>query len=161
MPAWLISLISAVTGAVASVLVQFLALRIGDRYKRHKMRMVLYGELSMVAAMLKSVLDHSEQVLKIKHILVDDRALLSPLLGLKYIESDLDIFVQLPEHITIHSLYRQVEVILQEPKSANEGIRSFLRLVAEFAGNRTLRKKYMKGFRTEMVDKPFAGPANG
>jgi len=75
-PAWLISLISAVTGAVASVLVQFVVLRIGDGYKCHKMGLVLYGQLSIVAAMLKAVPDHSEGVLEMAHVLVDDRALL-------------------------------------------------------------------------------------
>jgi hypothetical protein len=45
-PTWIIVLLSTVVGAISSVLVQMLSLRLADRYKRHKMRRILYHELA-------------------------------------------------------------------------------------------------------------------
>jgi hypothetical protein len=54
-PAWAISLLSVLVGAVLSVLVQALSLRINDWHKAHKVRRIVYAELERLFSSVKHV----------------------------------------------------------------------------------------------------------
>jgi hypothetical protein len=150
-PTWLVSLLSVFAGAVFTLIVQSLLLRINDWHKREKMRKIVYMELGRLYASVKFILTWNPKNAPPGTLPASKAAHLRQHLsfaGEKYIHDNQDVFVQLDEHSairTMYSLFHQVSETDETHLDLNctTALTMFSTLVhQEMFGGRCI-KKYM------------------
>jgi hypothetical protein len=114
-PAWLIAVLSALLGLIGGLLAQPLLLLIKEVFDRHRMRLVLYRELSDLFSIVDSVMSFKELPVSDLHRWQESqlRELMS-FEGEKYLRQKPDLYMQLPERFAADACYRHLHRILDE-----------------------------------------------
>lgn len=112
-PTWLVAGLSVLSGSLLSLAAQWYLLRANDSYKRHKMRRILYAELSSLYESSRSNFNHILKISRQPNVPggFDEAALLRNLKsslhfrGQEYAVSNIETYLQLEERNSLESLY--------------------------------------------------------
>jgi hypothetical protein len=149
-PAWRIALLAALLGFISGLLAQALLLLIKEIFDRHRMRLVLYGEISELFFIVDWVM--SFKGLPQSDLYRWQESQLRELMsfeGEKYLRQKPDLYMQLPERFAADACYRHFHRILDEKSSLHVNTGVALAVFADAVHECSLEPERLRYFLNE------------
>jgi len=115
-PAWLIATFSAVLGVIGGIVGQSLLMPINDFWRLYRLRRLLYTDLAKLFLLLDSTMQQTHLAQPyLSHWQRDQVRTHMSFAAEKYLQSNHDLYIQLPEHSAADVCYANFRKVLDEP----------------------------------------------
>jgi hypothetical protein len=112
-PSWVVAIISSIVGFVSALLLQFVQARLAERFKRDRLRRVLYVDLAEIFGTVESIMDPSEMDASCRWVWQKEQLKLHVgFKGEQHLRANEDTYMEMAERATANCVYTYFHMAL-------------------------------------------------